>query len=128
MDGQQVDCGGAMVSKLTRVELPVGTFIDTVKVWQREWFYITEPHDADWAAAMEFRFGPPMTDIVDQEEPRLGVSRRSGTATKAHLRCEEGWRQANQCDPSDVQSAPTPLPVAGHQRPYHQAPLPRDHL
>ena len=49
-----------MVSKLTRVEWPVGTFIDTVKVWQREWFYITEPCDAAWAAAREFISGPPM--------------------------------------------------------------------
>lgn len=38
-----------MISKLARVEWPEGTFIDTVKVWQKECFYITEPRDAAWA-------------------------------------------------------------------------------
>jgi hypothetical protein len=59
VDGQQADCGGAMISKLARVEWPEGIFIETVKVWQREWFYITEPRDAAWTAAPEFRSGPP---------------------------------------------------------------------
>ena len=39
---------------------PKGAFVETVKVWQQEWFYITEPHDAKWAAAPNFRFGPSM--------------------------------------------------------------------
>jgi hypothetical protein len=43
VDGQQADCGGAMVSKHPRVEWPEGTFIETVKIWQKEWFYIMEP-------------------------------------------------------------------------------------
>ena len=34
--------------------------METVKVWQQEGFYITEPHDAKWAATPEFRSGPPM--------------------------------------------------------------------
>jgi hypothetical protein len=59
VDGQQADCGGAMISKLARVEWPEGIFIETVKVWQREWFYITEPRDAAWTAAPGFRSGPP---------------------------------------------------------------------
>jgi hypothetical protein len=49
VDGQQADCGWAMVSKLTRVMWPEGTFIDTVKIWQKEWFYITEPRGPTWA-------------------------------------------------------------------------------
>ena len=48
-----------MVSKLPRVEWPEGTFIETVKVWQKEWFYITEPKDEGWVAPTEFRSGPP---------------------------------------------------------------------
>lgn len=48
-----------MISKLAWVEWPAGTFIDTVKIWQKEWFYITEPRGADWVMAPEFRFGPP---------------------------------------------------------------------
>ena len=48
-----------MVSKLPRVEWPEGTFIETVKVWQKEWFYITEPRSTDWGAIPAFRVGPP---------------------------------------------------------------------
>ena len=29
-------------------------------MWQQEWFYITEPCDAKWAAAPDFRSGPPL--------------------------------------------------------------------
>jgi hypothetical protein len=57
--GAHADCGGAVISKLPRVEWPDGTFIDTVKIWQKEWFYITEPRSADWVAPAEFRSGPP---------------------------------------------------------------------
>ena len=32
-----------MVSKLNHVTWPKGRFVDNVKVWQQEWFYITEP-------------------------------------------------------------------------------------
>lgn len=34
--------------------------METVKIWQQEWFYITEPRGANWVAAPEFRSGPPM--------------------------------------------------------------------
>ena len=53
------ECGGAMVSKLPNVVWPKGAFVETVKVWQQEWFYITEPRDAKWAATTDFRSGPP---------------------------------------------------------------------
>ena len=59
VDGQHADCGGAMVRKLRHVTWPKGSFMDTVKVWQQEWFYITEPRVTKWAAAPAFRFGPP---------------------------------------------------------------------
>ena len=48
-----------MVCRLIRVEWLEGMFIDTVKVWQKEWSYITKPHDEAWAAAPEFRSGSP---------------------------------------------------------------------
>ena len=48
-----------MISKLMRVPWSEGKFIDTVKVWQKEWFYITEPRDPAWGAAPTFRSGPP---------------------------------------------------------------------
>ena len=30
---EHADCGGAVISKLPRVEWPTGTFIDTIKIW-----------------------------------------------------------------------------------------------
>ena len=33
--------------------------MDTVKIWQQEWFYITEPRGPKWAATPAFRSGPP---------------------------------------------------------------------
>ena len=65
--GQQADCGGAMISKLPRVEWPDGTFIKTVKIWQKEWFYITEPKEEEGGTVpakcgtvpAEFRPAPP---------------------------------------------------------------------
>jgi hypothetical protein len=59
VDGQHVDCGGAMVSKLPNAVWPKGAFVETIKVWQHEWFYIIEPRDANWAATPGFRSGPP---------------------------------------------------------------------
>ena len=56
---EHADYGGAMISKLTRVQWPEGHFIDTVRMWQKEWFYITEPQGDGWAAAPIFRSGPP---------------------------------------------------------------------
>ena len=35
VDGQHAECGGAMVSKLSNVSWPKGTFVDTVKEWQK---------------------------------------------------------------------------------------------
>ena len=49
-----------MVSKMPNVTWPKGTFVVTVKEWQKLWFYITEPRDATRAAASEFKSGAPM--------------------------------------------------------------------
>ena len=57
---QHAECGGTMMSKLPNVNWPIGTFVESVKGWQQGWFYITEPRDATWAAAPEFKSGPPM--------------------------------------------------------------------
>ena len=58
--GQQAECGGAMVSKMPNVTWLEGSFAEIVKGWQSGWFYITEPRDANWVAAPEFRSGIPM--------------------------------------------------------------------
>ena len=57
VDGQHAECGGAMVSKMPNVTWRSGTFNDSVKGWQQQWFYVTEPRDTKWAAAPEFRSG-----------------------------------------------------------------------
>ena len=49
-----------MISKLPKVIWPKGAFVDTIKIWQQEWFYITEPNSTKWAATPAFRSGPPL--------------------------------------------------------------------
>ena len=60
VDGQHAECGEAMVSKMPNVIWPTGTFNDSVKEWQQQWFYITEPRGTEWAATPEFRSGAPL--------------------------------------------------------------------
>ena len=59
VSGRQAECGGAMVGKMPNMTWLEGSFVDTIKGWQSGWFYITEPRDAEWAAAPEFRSGIP---------------------------------------------------------------------
>ena len=49
-----------MVSKMPNVTWPTGAINDSVKEWQQQWFYITEPHGKEWATAPEFRSGAPL--------------------------------------------------------------------
>ena len=49
-----------MVSKLSNVTWPKGTFVETLKGWQQQWFYVTEARDTTRAAAPEFKSGAPM--------------------------------------------------------------------
>ena len=58
--GEHAECGGAMVSKMPKVVWPTCAFNDSVKEWQQQWFYITEPRGKKWAAAPEFRSGAPL--------------------------------------------------------------------
>ena len=39
---------------------PKGSFTEVSDLWQREWFYITEPRGTKWAATAAFRPGPPL--------------------------------------------------------------------
>ena len=55
VSSRQAECGGAMVGKMPNVTWLKGSFMETIKGWQSVWFYITEPRDAKWAAAPEFR-------------------------------------------------------------------------
>ena len=58
--GKHAECSGAMVSKMPKVVWPKGTFNDSVKEWQQQWFYITEAHGKKWAASPKFRSGAPL--------------------------------------------------------------------
>ena len=49
-----------MVSRMPKVTWLTSTFNDSVKEWQQQWFYITEPCGKKWAAAPEFRSGAPL--------------------------------------------------------------------
>ena len=35
-----------MINKLTRVQWPDDHFVDTIRMWQKEWFYIIKPREA----------------------------------------------------------------------------------
>ena len=49
-----------ILSKLDNVTSPQGAFVETVKGWQKERFYVTEPREGTWAATPKFKSGPPM--------------------------------------------------------------------
>ena len=59
VNGEHVECGGAMVSRMPKVAWPTGTFNDSVKEWQQQWFYITEPRGKKWAAVLSCDPEPP---------------------------------------------------------------------
>ena len=66
VEGQYAACGGALISKITGAPWPKGSFPEVSGLWQREWFYVTAPGSAKWAAAPAFRSGPPTTtDVMD---------------------------------------------------------------
>ena len=78
---QLADCGGAMVSKLPKVKWPEGTFMETIKVWQREWFYITEPR-AEEPGGGPCLYGRASEEahLLDEEGPGLGEPKGGGGA------------------------------------------------
>ena len=59
-----------MVGKIPNVIWFEGCFMETIKGWQSAWFYITDPRDAKWAAAPEFRSGFP-TRLTSWKEKGL---------------------------------------------------------
>lgn len=59
IEGKLAECSGATVSKLNNALWLKGSFTESSDLWQREWFYITEPRGSKWAAAPAFRSSPP---------------------------------------------------------------------
>ena len=59
-NGKQAECSGATVSKLINASWLKGSFTEFSNLWQREWFYITEPRGTKWTAIPAFQSGPPI--------------------------------------------------------------------
>ena len=59
IEGQRAACGGASIGKMAGAPWPKGSFPEVSELWQHEWFYVTDPRSAKWAAAPAFRSGPP---------------------------------------------------------------------
>ena len=64
-----------MVGKMANVLWLKGSFVETLKGWQSGWFYITEPCDSEWVAALEFRSGPP-TRLTSWKETGLSWGKK----------------------------------------------------
>ena len=60
IEGRHAECGGAIISKGADALWPKGSFAEVSNLWQREWFYITEPRGTKWAATPAFRSGPSL--------------------------------------------------------------------
>ena len=60
VSGEHAECGGAMVRNMPKITCPTCAFNDSVKEWQQQWFYITEPRSNEWTAIPEFRSGAPL--------------------------------------------------------------------
>ena len=60
IEGEQAECGGAIVSKLASAVWLIGSSAKSSDLWQQGWFYITEPRGSKWAAAPAFRSSPPI--------------------------------------------------------------------
>ena len=74
--GRQAECGGAMVDKMANVLWLEGSFVETLTGWQSGWFYITEPCDPKWTAALEFRSGPPRGLCPGKRQACRGVTKK----------------------------------------------------
>lgn len=48
-----------MVSKMPKVSWPEGTFIETVKLWQQEWFYLANAPSGNQEDVSAFSVEPP---------------------------------------------------------------------
>ena len=90
--GQQAECGGAMVGKMPNVTWLEGSYVETVKGWQSGWFYITEPRDANWVAAPEFRSGTPMR-LTSWEQK--GLLWGESTELTGLINCIKGMKDKN---------------------------------
>ena len=85
--GRQAECGGAMVGRVANVLWLEGSYVETIKGWQSRWFYITEPRDTNWVAALSFDLESPRGSLPGRRRACPGVHRwswmDSSTASRA---------------------------------------------
>ena len=87
IEGQHAACGGASIRKMTGALWPKGSILEVSELWQQEWFYITAPRSAKWAAPLCFLLGPSTTaDVMDQQRSELGSSQGRAYTAKPHSR------------------------------------------
>ena len=87
IEGQHAECGGASIRNMAGASWPKGSIPEVSALWQQEWFYITAPRSAKWAAAPVFRSGPSTTaGVMDQQRTELGSSQGRALITKPHSR------------------------------------------
>ena len=109
--GQQAECGGAMVGKMPNVIWLEGSFVETIKGWQSAWFYITEPRDAKWATAPEFRSGFP-TRLTSWKEKGLSWGFIGGAGWTLEMYLEYGKQEAQACQHSPGYAHPPDPPMS----------------
>ena len=59
IEGSQVECGGAVISKRADAPWPEGSFQEELGLRQHEWFYITAPRGSRQRPPPVFPPGPP---------------------------------------------------------------------
>ena len=81
--GQQAECRGSMVGKIPNVTSLEGSYVETIKGWQSGWFYITEPRDTNWVAALNFDPESPRGSLPGKRRACPGVLRWSWTDSRS---------------------------------------------
>ena len=77
VSGQQAECGGTMVGRMSHITWLEGTFVETIKGWQSGWFYITEPRDPNGQRPPNSDPASPHSSPPGKREAGHGVIQRS---------------------------------------------------
>nr|XP_020157845.2 uncharacterized protein LOC109743178 [Aegilops tauschii subsp. strangulata] len=104
------DCGGAVVSKLPNT-WPKGAFVETMKVWQQEWFYITEPRGLDGeGGADQVSSAATRKPSHSSANEDAGPGALSGAREKAKMKIKEAKGGLRHKGTSDAMSGETKAP------------------
>src|SRR3954467_14331451 len=106
IEGHHLECGGAVIKRITNAPWPEGTFQEELGLWQQEWFYITSPRGT--------------ISIVDQYRVRSGFAWRCFSAAGPHKgslkrRPQLGQGDSSYADSPDSARPTPPSPLVGVQ-------------